>query len=113
MNIHDNARQTPRGREHIVLEVLSGQTPEAVSQAVGVCPRTARKWRKRYLAEGQAGLYDRSSRPHRLYRPTPQPTVERIAHLRRQRWSWKRLRRRGVCGDAVDECRKVPRDEMP
>jgi transposase InsO family protein len=32
-----------------------------------------------------AGLQDRSSRPHRLYRPTPQPVVERIASLHRQR----------------------------
>jgi transposase InsO family protein len=91
MNIHNNARLTPRGRERIVLEVLSGQTPEAAARAAGVCPRTARKWLKRYRAEGQAGLHDRSSRPHRLYRPTPQPTVERIAHLRRQRWTGKEI----------------------
>jgi transposase InsO family protein len=91
MNIHKNARHTPLGREHIVLQVLSGQTPEAAARAAGVCPRTARKWLKRYLAEGQAGLNDRSSRPHRLYRPTPQPTVERIGALRRQRWSGKQI----------------------
>ena len=83
MNMHKNARQTPLGREHFVRQVLSGHTPEAVSQAVGVCPRTVRKWVRRYKAEGVAGLQDRSSRPHRLYRPTPQPTVERIAQLRR------------------------------
>jgi transposase InsO family protein len=91
MNIHKNARQTPRGREHIVLQVLSGQTPEAAARAAGVCPRTVRKWLKRYLAEGRAGLNDRSSRPHRLYRPTPQPTVERICALRRQRWTGKQI----------------------
>ena len=77
MNIHDNASLTPRGREHMVLQVLSGQTPEAAARAAGVCPRTARKWVKRYLAEGPAGLHDRSSRPHRLYRPTPKPFVEK------------------------------------
>ena len=44
MNVHKNARLTPRGRERIVLQVESGQTPEAVAQAVGVCPRTVRKW---------------------------------------------------------------------
>ena len=42
--VHKNARLTPRGRERIVLQVESGQTPEAVAQAVGVCPRTVRKW---------------------------------------------------------------------
>ena len=38
--VHKNARLTPRGRERIVLQVESGQTPEGAAQAVGVCPRT-------------------------------------------------------------------------
>ena len=42
MNVHKNARLTPRGRERIVELVASGQTPKAVSEAVGVCPRTVR-----------------------------------------------------------------------
>jgi transposase InsO family protein len=91
MNVHKNARQTPRGREYIVLQMLSGQTPQAAARAAGVCPRTARKWRKRYLAEGPAGLTDRSSRPHRLYRPTPEATIERICALRRRRWTGKQI----------------------
>ena len=65
MNMHKNARLTPRGRERIVRQVESGQTPEAVAQAVGVCLRTVRKWVDRYRREGLAGLHDRSSRPHR------------------------------------------------
>ena len=44
MNIHQNARLTPLGRERIVMQVLSGQAPEAAARAVGVCPRTVRKW---------------------------------------------------------------------
>ena len=56
MNMHKNARLTPRGRERIVRQVASGQTPEAVAEAVGVCPRTARKWIDRYRREGLAGL---------------------------------------------------------
>ena len=39
----------------------------------------------RFLAEGPEGLRERSSRPHRLYRPTPDTIVERILELRRQR----------------------------
>ena len=35
-NVH-NARLTPRGRERTVRQVASGQTPEAVAEAVGVC----------------------------------------------------------------------------
>jgi hypothetical protein len=44
MDIHQNARLTPRGREHMINMVLSGQTPKAVSEAVGVCPRTGAMW---------------------------------------------------------------------
>src|SRR5262249_55690435 len=91
MNVHKNARLTPRGRERIVLQVESGQTPEAVAQAVGVCPRTVRKWVDRYRREGLAGLQDRSSRPHRLHRPTPQAVVVEIEQLRRQRWTGKQI----------------------
>ena len=91
MNVHKNARLTPRGRERIVELVAKGQTPQAVAGAVGVCPRTVRKWVKRYDQEGAAGLEDRSSRPHRLRQPTPQAVVERIATLRRERLTGKAI----------------------
>jgi transposase len=91
MNVHKNARLTARGREWIVGQVAGGQTPQAVSAAVGVCPRTVRKWIGRHRAEGAVGLADRSSRPKRLYRPTPQPIVERVEVLRRQRLTGKAI----------------------
>ena len=91
MNIHKNARLTPLGRERIVLQVLGGQTPEAAARAAGVCPRTARKWVGRYRSQGVAGLADRCSRPHRLYRPTPTVIVEKVAALRRQRWTGRQI----------------------
>ena len=93
MDMHKNARLTPLGRERMVKMVLSGQTPQAVSAAVGVCPRTVRKWVERYEREGEAGLQDRSSRPHRLYRPTEQARVEQIEALRRQRWTGEAIAR--------------------
>lgn len=91
MDIHENARLTPRGREHMVTMVLSGQTPKAVGEAVGVCPRTVRKWVARFEAEGLAGLQDRSSRPARLRQPTPQAVIDRIETLRRQRLTGKAI----------------------
>jgi transposase InsO family protein len=91
MDIHKNARLTRFSREHIVRLVQSGQTPKAAAQAVGVCPRTARKWLDRYRQEGLAGLKDRSSRPHRLYRPTPQVVINQIEVLRRQRMTGKQI----------------------
>jgi transposase InsO family protein len=91
MNIHKNARLTPLGREHLVKAVLEGQTPEAAARAVGVCPRTVRKWIARFTAEGIEGLRDRTSRPHRLYRPTPSAIVEAVEVLRRQRFTGKQI----------------------
>lgn len=85
MDIHKNARLTPHGRERLARMILGGQTPQAASEAVGVCPRTGRKWRQRFEQEGLTGLKDRSSRPHRLRQPTPQETIDRIEALRRQR----------------------------
>jgi transposase InsO family protein len=91
MNIHNNARLTPIGRERIVLQVASGQTPQAAARAAGVCPRTVRKWVDRFKAEGRAGLMDRSSRPKRLYRATPTAIVERVESLRRQRFTGQQI----------------------
>jgi len=94
MDVHENAPLTPSGRAAMVRRVVEGgQTPQAVSEAVGVCPRTVRKWVERFRAEGVAGLRDRSSRPHRLHRPTPPETVTRIEVLRRQRWSGAQIAR--------------------
>jgi len=91
MNIHKNARLTPLGRERVVRQVLSGQTPEAAARAAGVCPRTVRKWVARFEAEGIEGLQDRTSRPHHLYRPTPPAIIERVAALRRRRFTGKQI----------------------
>ena len=91
MNVHKNARLTPRGREWVVGQAGSGQTPKALADAVGVCPRTVRKWIMRHRSEGLPGLKDRSSRPHRLYRPTPQAIIERVEVLRRQRLTGKAI----------------------
>lgn len=91
MNIHKNARLTPHGRALIVRQVASGQTAEAAARAAGVCPRTVCKWVARYKTQGIEGLRDRSSRPHRLYRPTPAAIVEQVEALRRQRWTGKQI----------------------
>jgi transposase InsO family protein len=91
MNVHKNARLTPHGRERIVRQVESGQTLKAVGEAAGVCPRTVRKWVDRYRLEGLGGLNDRSSRPHRLHRPTPQSVVDQVEALRRARRTGKQI----------------------
>lgn len=91
MNVHKNARLTAHGRERIVRKIESGQRPAAVAEAAGVCPRTVRKWVARYRREGVAGLHDRSSRPLRLRRPTPQTIVAQVETLRRQRHTGQQI----------------------
>lgn len=91
MNVHQNARLTPRGRERIVTLSASGLTPKVIGGTVGVSPRTVRKWLARHASEGLVGLQDRSSRPQRLRCPTPQAVVERIEALRRQRRTGKAI----------------------
>jgi transposase InsO family protein len=92
MDIHKNARLTPHSRADLVRRVLlEGQTPKAVATAFGVTVKTVNKWVERFQAEGPDGLVDRSSRPLRLRNPTPEAVVERIASLRRQRWTGQQI----------------------
>jgi transposase InsO family protein len=92
MNIHKNARLTPYSRAELVRRVtVEGQTAKAVAAAFGVTVKTVGKWVARFRAEDVEGLGDRSSRPHRLHRPTPAAIVERVEALRRQRWTGKQI----------------------
>jgi transposase InsO family protein len=88
MDIHQNARLTLYSREQLAQSVLlQGRTLTWAAAQFIVAPRTARKWVRRYQAEGRCGLADRSSRPHRLRQPTPSALIERVEHLRRQRFT--------------------------
>jgi transposase InsO family protein len=88
MNIHKNARTTPRSRAQIVARVGAGhEGAAAVAAAVGVSERTVRKWVARYAAEAEAGLADRSCRPQHSPGATPPLLVSWVEQLRRQRWT--------------------------
>src|SRR5271167_2204577 len=66
MNIHTNARLTPRSREALVAAITHQRlTAKAAAAAFAVSERTARKWLARFRTEGADGLRDRSSRPRR------------------------------------------------
>ncbi len=92
MNSHKNARLTALGRAELVYRVADlGQPASQVAAALGVCVKIVRKWLARFKAEGEEGLCGRSSRPHRLHRPTPSDVMGRIAALRRERWTGKRI----------------------
>ena len=85
---HPNAVLTPAGRRRLVACVLEGHwTIEATAERFQVDAKTVRKWRDRFLAEGQAGLFDRSSRPHRSPRRTKAKVTNKVLQLRRKhRW---------------------------
>jgi len=64
-----------------------GWTIEATAERFQVDAKTVRKWRDRFLAEGDAGLFDRSSRPHRSPNRTRRAVRRRVLHLRhKHRW---------------------------
>lgn len=95
MNIHKNARLTPRGRELLVRRIVTdGLRPEEAAQAAGVSVRTAYKWLKRFRAEGLEGLRDRSSRPQVCPHQTPQNIRNEIIRLRHQRYTYRRIAQR-------------------
>jgi len=92
MNIHKNARTTPYSRAEIVRRVMVlREPPRAVARALSISERTVAKWLARYRAEGEAGLADRSSRPHATPRATPADVIEQIIALRRRRITGKQI----------------------
>ena len=76
MKVHANAPLGPKGRETMVLRVVEhGWSLARAAAAAGVSERTCRKWRDRYLADGEAGLLDRSSAPGSIPHRTSEELV--------------------------------------
>ncbi len=85
MDIHKNARLTPRSREALVRCVVDqGVCFRRAAFLFQVTPKTAAKWVRRFQQQGLAGLQDRSSRPHHSPRSTSASLIERVIQLRRQ-----------------------------
>jgi transposase InsO family protein len=68
---HANARLTVHGRRLIVDRARQGWKQAHIAAAMGVSRRCVKRWIDRHRDEGDAGLADRSSRPHRSPRRTP------------------------------------------
>ena len=90
---HPNAPLTPEGRRRMVACVLDdGWSVEATAERFQVDAKTVRKWRDRFVTEGSAGLFDRSSRPHRSPMRTRAALRKRVLQLRRRRrWGADRI----------------------
>ena len=92
MNAHKNARLMSDGRAVLMRRVLEyGQAPKAGVAVFGVCPEIVAKWVARFCTEGIVGLWDRSSRPHKLRHLTLEYAICWIEALRRQRWTGQRV----------------------
>jgi len=82
---HRNARLNVRGRQLLVERVCQqGWAVAHAAKAQGVSRQCAHRWIKRYREEGEAGLHDRSSRPHHCASQTPVEVEEAIVAKRRQ-----------------------------
>ena len=69
---HGNARTVFHGRLLIVQRHQAGWPQAHIAKAMGISRKCVKTWLDRYAAEGEAGLRDRSSRPHPLRRgPVP------------------------------------------
>ena len=109
MNVHKNAPLTPAGREAMVKRIEGGEQVRQVARELGISERTAFKWLKRYRQEGQAGLLDRSSRPHRSPLSISAAKRRRVVALRRKRLTGAQIAKRvGVSASTVS---KVLREE--
>ena len=86
MDYHHHARLTIYSREQLAKSVVEGRLSlrEAAAER-GLSRQSASKWVRRYRSLGSAGLADRSSRPHRSPRRTPEAAAERVGQLRRER----------------------------
>jgi hypothetical protein len=93
MNIHTDAGLTYAHRLELVMDILERDLALcAAATACNASVPTARKWAGRYLAEGEAGLRDRSSRSKRSPRAiTPSKAPPAIVELRCRRLVQRRI----------------------
>lgn len=82
---HGNARLTIHGRRLIVQRVrFEGWAVAHAAKAMGISRQCAHRWIARWDAEGDAGLEDRSCRPHRSPNRTSAAVEARVVEARRR-----------------------------
>ena len=92
MNSHKNARLTYARRVEMIQDLMnSGVGISDAAIAHGVTPPTVRKWLGRYLALGEAGLVDASSRPTNSPRAIDPGKALAIVELRHRRLTQARI----------------------
>ena len=104
MDIHANARTCPNSRRLLVKRVEEeGWSLMVAAEAAGISERSARKWLGRWRAEGEAGLFDRSSAPKHWFATSQSANIGVIAVE-------IRVRSCGYTGFGIltPECRRDP-----
>ncbi len=82
---HRNARLTVHGRRLLVRRVrVEGWAVAHAAKAMGISRQCAHRWLARFGAEGDAGLVDRTSRPHTSPHRTPVEVEQRVLEARRR-----------------------------
>ena len=80
---HGIARTTVQGRLLIVRRRQAGWPQAHIAAAMGISRKCVKTWLDRYATEGEAGLHDRSSRPHSTPTRTNAATEAAVIELRR------------------------------
>ncbi|MEY9965450.1 transposase InsO family protein [Streptacidiphilus sp. MAP12-16] len=90
---HRNAPLTETGRLRLARCVVDDGWPlRRAAERFQVSATTAKRWADRYRELGEAGMSDRSSRPHHSPRQTPTRTERRIIKVRiLRRWGPARI----------------------
>jgi transposase InsO family protein len=89
---HPRPRLSVFSRQLLVARVQAGWPTAHVAEQLGISRATAYKWVRRYRTEGESGLLDRSSRPHRSPRRlSPAVEVEILAARATWRYGPDRL----------------------
>jgi transposase InsO family protein len=82
--VHANAKLNIHGRRLMIERIQAGRPIAHVAAEMGVSRQTATRWWDRWRHEGDAGLWDRSSRPHSSPARTKRSAERRIEALRRR-----------------------------
>lgn len=81
---HRNARTTFHARLLMVERFEAGWAKAHIATAMGVSRKCVHTWISRFQAEGEAGLVERSSRPHTTPTRTPRTVENQIVDWRRR-----------------------------
>lgn len=91
--VHRNAPLSETGRLRLAVCVVEdGWSLRRAAERFQVSVPTAKRWADRYRSEGEAGMADRSSRPHFSPARTPTRTERRVIKVRvLRRWGPARI----------------------